>query len=230
MRSEKELATILAALRFFQANFNDLAEMREEMPLHFENVLPLNHKEIDELCEQLNTEDYSIISHLSYSHRENAKAPASDNDHLSNEKMEQITDQAADTFLDFSVRKSEAVVDIDATSLLQRKNLLVEINERNGEKEYTFRCLAQCSSEQNSKLVADAIAFSWYEDYLDKDPYARDSFWFEGGAIAVEVDSVQELPQQHYDVLNLYLSDLTPSDTAIAEAIAYKSATLSPQP
>jgi hypothetical protein len=38
--------------------------------------------------------------------------------------MEQITDQAADTFLDFSVRKSEAVVDIDATSLLQRKNLL----------------------------------------------------------------------------------------------------------
>ena len=50
MLAKKELATILAALRFFQANFNDLAEMKEEMPLHFENVLPLNHQEIDELC------------------------------------------------------------------------------------------------------------------------------------------------------------------------------------
>lgn len=176
MLSEKELATILAALRFFQANFNDLAEMREEMPLHFENVAPLNHNQIDELCERLNIADYLIINAGS-----------------------------------------------DRLSELQIKYLLVEINERNGEKEYTFRCLAQCSSEQNPKLVADAIALNWYDEYLDEDPYDRDSFWFEGGAIAVEVGNVNELPKEHYDVLSLYLSELTPSNTAIAEATAYKS-------
>ncbi len=109
------------------------------------------------------------------------------------------------------------------------KYFLVEITERNGEKEYTAKCLAQCPSKQNPKLVAEAIAVNWYENYLDEDPYDRDSFWFEGGAIAVEVGSVYELPKQHYDLLNLYLSDLTPSDTAIAKAIDYKSAALSYQ-
>lgn len=47
MLSETELTTILAALRFFQANFSDTAEMKEEMSLHFEKVLPLNHQAID---------------------------------------------------------------------------------------------------------------------------------------------------------------------------------------
>lgn len=112
----------------------------------------------------------------------------------------------------------------DMTTSPERKYLLVEIHEHNGEKEYTARCLAQCSSNQNPKLVADAIALNWYEDYLDEDPYDCDSFWFEGGAIAVEVGNTYELPKEHYDLLNLYLSDLTPSDTAIAEAIDYKTA------
>ena len=38
------------------------------------------------------------------------------------------------------------------------KYLLVEINERNGEKEYTFKCLAQFSTEQDNNLVADAMS------------------------------------------------------------------------
>ena len=103
------------------------------------------------------------------------------------------------------------------------KYLLVEINERNGEKEYTFKCLAQCSTEQDNNLVADEIAFNWYKDDLDQHLFNREYFWFDGWSIAVEVGNIYKLPQEHYDLLNLYLSDLTPSDTAIASAITYKN-------
>lgn len=119
--------------------------------------------------------------------------------------------------------ESQDSTGINETTPPDVKYLLVEINERNGEKEYTFKCLAQCSSEQNNNLIADAIALNWYEDDLDEHPFNRDYFWFDSWSIAVEVGSVYELPQAHYNVLSLYLSDLTPSDHAIAEAIAYKS-------
>lgn len=68
------------------------------------------------------------------------------------------------------------------------------------------------------------------EDCLDdENPFDRDSFWFESGAIAVEVAGVKEVSAQHYDVLSLYLSELTPADIDITRAIAYKSGALSYQ-
>lgn len=123
--------------------------------------------------------------------------------------------------------QSQDLTSIHLTTEPEMKYLLIEINERNGEKEYTARCLAQCSNDQNNNLVADAIALNWYEDCLDENPYDRYSFWFEYGAIAVEVGNVYELPKEHFDLLILYLSDLTPCDTAIAKAIDYKTATKS---
>ena len=51
---QREIATVLAALRFYQANFDDVNEMREEMSLHFQEVEPLDHEEIDDLCERIN--------------------------------------------------------------------------------------------------------------------------------------------------------------------------------
>ncbi len=52
--SDRELATLLAALRYWQ---QDLTES-EEGPIseHFEDVEPLTVEEIDDLCERLNTE------------------------------------------------------------------------------------------------------------------------------------------------------------------------------
>ncbi len=99
------------------------------------------------------------------------------------------------------------------------KYLLVEINEQNGEKEYTFKCLAQCSSEQNNDLVADAIALNLYEDDFDQHPFNRRYFWFNSWSIAVKIGNIYELPLKHYDVFRLYLCNLTPSDTAITEAM-----------
>lgn len=54
--------------------------------------------------------------------------------------------------------ESQDLTGIDVTTSLAMKYLLVEINERNGEKEHTFKCLAQCSSDQNNNLIADAMS------------------------------------------------------------------------
>jgi hypothetical protein len=54
--SDRELATVLAALRYWQ---HDLAENEEEGPIgqeHFAEVTPLSVAEIDGLCERLNCE------------------------------------------------------------------------------------------------------------------------------------------------------------------------------
>lgn len=68
------------------------------------------------------------------------------------------------------------------------------------------------------------IALNWCEDDLDQHPFNRRYFWFNSWSIAVKVGNIYELPPEHYQVLRLYLSDLTPSNSAIAEAIAYKKA------
>jgi hypothetical protein len=47
--NERELATVLAALRIFQRDPDPTME-------HFDEVEPLSADEIDELCEELNTE------------------------------------------------------------------------------------------------------------------------------------------------------------------------------
>ena len=49
--TERELATILAALRLFQEARRNTAPLSE----HFEEIEPLTTSEIDALCERLNT-------------------------------------------------------------------------------------------------------------------------------------------------------------------------------
>lgn len=51
---KRETATVLAALRFYQANFYDTEQMKEEMCFHFTDDEPLDHDQIDELCERIN--------------------------------------------------------------------------------------------------------------------------------------------------------------------------------
>lgn len=63
------------------------------------------------------------------------------------------------------------------------KYLLVEIYERNGDKQYTAKCLAQCSTEQNNDLVADAITLNWHKDNLDGIPSTATSFGLMAGQL-----------------------------------------------
>jgi hypothetical protein len=59
--TSQELATILAALRFFQANFDDKEQMVEEMEYHFQDCEPLMYDEIDELCEKINRQPFGYV-------------------------------------------------------------------------------------------------------------------------------------------------------------------------
>lgn len=50
----RELATMLAALRFWQANSAADAEIEEIFAEHFYRTTPLNADEVNNLCEKLN--------------------------------------------------------------------------------------------------------------------------------------------------------------------------------
>ncbi|MBD2212911.1 hypothetical protein H6G27_23985 [Nostoc linckia FACHB-104] len=55
--STKKLATIIAALRFFQANYDsDDEEWQELFSLHFIEHKPLTYDEIEALCERLGSQ------------------------------------------------------------------------------------------------------------------------------------------------------------------------------
>jgi hypothetical protein len=48
---DREIATLLAALRYFQANLDDIDDLELD---HFEDVDRLSYEEIDALCEAIN--------------------------------------------------------------------------------------------------------------------------------------------------------------------------------
>ncbi len=51
--NNQELATVLAALRYWQGG-TFIEDRKIEMPEHFEEVNPLNDEEIDYLCMKIN--------------------------------------------------------------------------------------------------------------------------------------------------------------------------------
>ena len=52
----QQATTILAALRYFQANYNDAVQHTKEY--HFTEIKPLSPKEIDKLCENVNCGEF----------------------------------------------------------------------------------------------------------------------------------------------------------------------------
>lgn len=52
--TKRETATVLAALRYFQANLDDVDSLELD---HFESITRLSETEIDELCERINSGD-----------------------------------------------------------------------------------------------------------------------------------------------------------------------------
>lgn len=52
--TERELATVLAALRYWQDEMSPYASATA-YPEHFDGVEPLNSREIDDLCQRLDT-------------------------------------------------------------------------------------------------------------------------------------------------------------------------------
>ena len=55
--SDRELATVLAALRFWQ---DEMAQVEGCYPEHFLGTTPLTPEEIDVLCERINRNERSL--------------------------------------------------------------------------------------------------------------------------------------------------------------------------
>lgn len=49
--SDREIATLLAALRYFQANLDDIDDLKLD---HFDDVDRLSYEEIEQLCQAIN--------------------------------------------------------------------------------------------------------------------------------------------------------------------------------
>ncbi|MBW4443878.1 MAG: hypothetical protein KME10_22165 [Plectolyngbya sp. WJT66-NPBG17] len=100
--------------------------------------------------------------------------------------------------------------------------LRVSIGIRDGEHEYLDTCVAICPAGVQPEDVAHGIAYSWRDD-RDHYPYDRDHYWFEECSIAVSVEGIEVIPEADYEVLKRYVSDLTPTDTEIQRAFAYRN-------
>jgi hypothetical protein len=53
--TDRELATVLAALRFWQDEMGPHPHASGCYPEHFDGIEPLDAQEIDDLCDRLNT-------------------------------------------------------------------------------------------------------------------------------------------------------------------------------
>jgi hypothetical protein len=82
------------------------------------------------------------------------------------------------------------------------------IEERNGEQEYALPIVFQAKDENEARDVLDRIASGWYT-HPDEPGDGESRYYFSGGALAAEADTCQEVPEEHYEVLKQYLSELS---------------------
>ncbi len=88
------------------------------------------------------------------------------------------------------------------------KHCLVTLIVRDGESEYYIRHSHKIPQGMTKEEVADYEAKHWYAfDTEDEDdfPEAKDGGYYHlGGEIFVEVELVQDLPEEHYATLQNY--------------------------
>jgi len=96
------------------------------------------------------------------------------------------------------------------------KYLFIQLEERNGEQEYTQEVLQEVENDADNNAVADELARTWYsnEDVEDDDDEsetggewdeAAGEYYHLGGCIAVSVKAIREIPKKHYDILKQYI-------------------------
>lgn len=78
--------------------------------------------------------------------------------------------------------------------------ILVHIEERNGEQEYTFHLMTGCR-EGNETKAADQMARTWYDGRAEQ---SRNEYYHLNGQVAVSVKSWQRVKPEHILILNKY--------------------------
>lgn len=82
------------------------------------------------------------------------------------------------------------------------KYLFIQIEERNGEQEYTFRIVREVPIDADNDEIAEHEAKTWYGDEAEENDGRYEFF---GGSIVTSVDSVREISKTDYDVLTKYI-------------------------
>lgn len=86
----------------------------------------------------------------------------------------------------------------------------ITFNERNGEQEYYHHSVIEASNEAEAQTEAEKEAQNWYdidededEELPEKDEHGE--YYHLGGCIAVSVEGIQEIPEDHYNILKQYV-------------------------
>jgi hypothetical protein len=83
------------------------------------------------------------------------------------------------------------------------KYILIHVEERNGEREYTSKIVRQIDGSVDAHNWADEkIAKTW----LDFDSEENDNgYFFNGGEFLVHISKIEEITKEDFDILSKYL-------------------------
>lgn len=82
----------------------------------------------------------------------------------------------------------------------KHKYILIELEERNGEQEYRQHVRKKIEKDVKPEDIADYVARTWYEE--GENAEASDGGYYHlGGRIFVKVESITEITEQEFNVL-----------------------------
>ncbi len=92
--------------------------------------------------------------------------------------------------------------------MAKKKYYLIVIEERVGEREYSFDVVTSLGAQADPHRKADQIAKHWYGNGDEPGEKEADHYSFNAGEMLVDVQRVTEIPQAHYEVLAQYITVL----------------------
>ena len=83
------------------------------------------------------------------------------------------------------------------------KYYIYKIFERNGNYEYTHKCLTAMpdDAEQTPEEFLEETARTFYSDSEDKE----DNYWWHFGELVTRGDEITEVTKEEYDILQKYI-------------------------
>lgn len=84
------------------------------------------------------------------------------------------------------------------------KHFYLQLEERNGEYEYTHRSVHELPDGQieSAQRIADLIAKEYYGSNSNNED---GGYYFFGGEIFIKVSSLQLISEEHYNITRMYL-------------------------
>lgn len=88
------------------------------------------------------------------------------------------------------------------------KHYLAQIEERNGEREYSMT--VKFKTEGEPQIMLDNIARNWYAGPPDEDT-GEDVYYFNGGEVCVSVGTHSEITEEMFNALPPFITELNGS-------------------